>query len=195
MTADRSVSLRLDVNQQALTDTSTQHQRDTPREASPESRDAFRQAMRGASTSGPDTATSDGQVSSTSSEETLPRGIPPVVLPPTHGAGRASLDATLQQNLCGSLERLLVSDDNREEVRLDLKDDALPGVSIRILEDEGRLVVCFTCSVDSVRRRLDAAINELAQQLADRLHRDVLLQVQTDDPQDLRLNEALSGPQ
>lgn len=195
MTTDRNVSLRTDVGHQALSDPSAQQNPDTQRQATPESRDAFLKAMHTPSEqSESKTQSRDSGADDSAREHSLPRGIPPVSLPVTPAT--ENIEASIQHDLCDSLERLLVSDeDNRQEVRLDLKDDALPGVTVRLFEAEGGLTVCFICSVDSVRRRLDAAISELAQQLATRLQRDVLLQVQTDDPHDLRLNEAQARAQ
>lgn len=196
MSADRPVSLRLDVNQQPLADTSANNQQSTPREANPESRRAFQQALHGGSSSASHADNPGPAGTPAAHSDALPHGIPSVTLPAGGPASAPALDAGIQDALCNSLERLLVSEDGaRDEVRLDISDETLPGVSVNVFEDEGRLVVCFTCSVDKVRRDLDAAIHHLAQQLANRLHRDVLLQVQTDDPQDLRLNEALASPQ
>lgn len=195
MTTERNISLRMDVGQQALSDSTAQHHPDTPRQATPQDRDAFLRALHTAS-GHPDI---QGQrqhpdTNNAARDHPLSHSIPSVAVPPAPTVNR--LETPIQHDLCESLERLLVSDEgNHEEVRLDIKDDALPGVSIRLFEAEGRLTVCFVCSADAVRRRLDATITELAGQLATRLQRDVLVQVQTDDPQDLRLNEALARPQ
>lgn len=102
-------------------------------------------------------------------------------------------DAELGQDL---LERLMVDDgaghSGGKQVRMELKSDVLPGVSIAIEEAEGRLQVRFICSVESSRLRLVAAAPLHAQTLAERLQRPVLLQVQTDDADDLYLFEVAS---
>ena len=105
-----------------------------------------------------------------------------------------SIDAELGQTL---LERLMVDDGNTQgggkQVRMELKSEVLPGVTIAVQEAEGRLQVDFICSVESSRLRLNAAIGVQAQTLAERLHRPVLLRVQTDDEEDLCLFEAAGG--
>lgn len=92
------------------------------------------------------------------------------------------------------LERLMVDEGNGQgggkQVRMELKSDVLPGVTIAIQEAEGRLQVDFICSVESSRLRLNAAAPAQAQTLAERLQRPVLLRVQTDDLDDLCLFEA-----
>ena len=92
------------------------------------------------------------------------------------------------------LERLMVDEGNGQgggkQVRMELKSDVLPGVTIAIQEAEGRLQVDFICRVESSRLRLNAAAPAQAQTLAERLQRPVLLRVQTDDVDDLCLFEA-----
>ena len=92
------------------------------------------------------------------------------------------------------LERLMVDEGNSQgggkQVRMELKSDVLPGVTIAIQEAEGRLQVDFICRVESSRLRLNAAVPAQAQTLAERLQRPVLLRVQTDDVDDLCLFEA-----
>lgn len=106
-------------------------------------------------------------------------------------ASQPSVDLELGQAL---LERLMVDEGSSQgggkQVRMELKSDVLPGVTIAIQEAEGRLQVDFICSVESSRLRLNAAIPAQAQTLAERLQRSVLLRVQTDDDEDLCLFEA-----
>lgn len=93
--------------------------------------------------------------------------------------------------LSQSAEQLMVNDqDGRREVRVELKDDVFPGVSVAVFEDEGRLVACFTCAVEPSRERLTAAAPALARELAQSLSRATRVQVQTDDPEDPCLVEA-----
>lgn len=94
------------------------------------------------------------------------------------------------------VERLMVDDGSHggKQVRMELKDELLPGVTVAIQELEGRLQVDFICSVESSRLRLEAAAPEQAQVLAGRLKRGVLLRVQTDDADDPCLFEAAGSP-
>ena len=115
-------------------------------------------------------------------------------LPPAgtaHSASQPSVDPELSQAL---LERLMVDEGTSQgggkQVRMALKSDVLPGVTIAIQEAEGRLQVDFICSVESSRLRLNAVVPAQAQTLAERLQRPVLLRVQTDDEEDLCLFEA-----
>lgn len=101
----------------------------------------------------------------------------------------------LTENLGNEVERLMVSDGSsgNRQVRLELKDDLLSGVTIAIQELEGRLQVDFICSVESSRQKLASALPDLAATLAQRLGREVLLRVQTDDEDDPCLQEALGN--
>jgi hypothetical protein len=117
------------------------------------------------------------------------------------GAGRAAPAAETAQAPSGlanvlaqSAEQLLVNDDGRREVRVELKDDVFPGVSVAVFEDEGRLVAAFTCSVEASRERLAASAPTLAGDLANSLSRPTRVQVQTDDPEDPCLVEASADP-
>lgn len=111
--------------------------------------------------------------------------------PASTPAAAPSLEPALSEAL---LERLMVDEGNGQgggkQVRMELKNDALPGVTIAIQEAEGRLQVDFICSVESSRLRLNGAAPGQAQTLAERLQRPVLLRVQTDDLDDLCLFEA-----
>jgi len=108
----------------------------------------------------------------------------------------APADATLTQQLGHAIERLMVDDDHRgnRQVRMDLKNDVLPGVSVVVQQGEGRLQVDFICSVESSRLRLIQAAPVHAQTLAQRLDRDVLLRVSTNDDEDPCLFEVGANP-
>ncbi len=103
--------------------------------------------------------------------------------------------AELDENLGSEVERLMVSDGSsgNRQVRMELKDDLLPGVSVAIQELEGRLQVDFVCSVEGSRQKLNRALPDLAATLARRLGREVLMRVQTDDEDDPCLLEALGN--
>ncbi|MFA5487782.1 MAG: hypothetical protein WC284_01075 [Candidimonas sp.] len=94
------------------------------------------------------------------------------------------------------VHRMLVSDElsGRREVRIDVGEAAFPGLSVRVLEQEGRLVACFVCSSESVRSMMGGMTRDLARHLAGRLNRDVTVQVRSDDDDDPRLLEAVMRP-
>lgn len=135
----------------------------------------------------------------TAGSQTTPPALTPLSLfgawrtPPDNVPSQTppAVDPELSEAL---LERLMVDDGNGhgtgKQVRMELKGDVLPGVTIAIQELEGRLQVDFICSIESSRLRLNAAIPAQAQTLAERLQRPVLLRVQTDDDEDLCLFEA-----
>ncbi|QEI08261.1 hypothetical protein FXN63_22295 [Pigmentiphaga aceris] len=109
----------------------------------------------------------------------------------TDASGQAAVPSGLADVLSQSAEQLMINDqDGRREVRVELKDDVFPGVSVAVFENEGRLVAAFTCSDESSRERLAACAPALAKELAQSLSRATLVQVQTDDPDDPCLVEA-----
>ena len=101
----------------------------------------------------------------------------------------------LSSRLREVVAQLLVSDGRYggRQVRMDLQDDALPGVTVVIEEKEGRLQVDFLCREELSRLRLVAAAPEQAPQMAQFLRRDVLMRVQRDDEQDPRLFEVAAA--
>ena len=94
------------------------------------------------------------------------------------------------------LERLMVEDrlGGGRQVRMELKDEVLPGVSVLIQEAGGRLQVTFVCRLEPPRERLTRLAPEQARALAERLGREVLLQVCTPDDEDPCLFEVLAQP-
>jgi len=125
--------------------------------------------------------------------ETLPSapfalfGAGRIAEPASHAAAPSGLATALTQ----SAEQLMVNDDGgRREVRVELKDDVFPGVSVAVFENEGCLVAAFTCADESSRERLSGCAPALAKELAQSLSRATLVQVQTDDPDDPCLIEA-----
>lgn len=100
--------------------------------------------------------------------------------------------ARLARDLGSSVERLLVGDGSsgRREVRLDLADELLPGVSVSVFEEEGRVVAAFVCASEASRERLAACAATLASELAQALSRGTLVRVTTDDPDDPCLTQA-----
>lgn len=106
---------------------------------------------------------------------------------------RPRRESALTGALAEQVEHLMVSDgqDGRRAVRLELKDDALAGVTVAIEEIDGRLQVDFFCATEPSRRALNDALPAMATSLAERLRRDVLMRVQTDDEDDPCLTEQL----
>jgi hypothetical protein len=87
------------------------------------------------------------------------------------------------------LEQLAEPGGGRRQVRVDLKDDVLPGVSVSVYDEEGRCVAEFVCANARSRERLCAMAPELAAQLADSLGRPARVRVSADDPEDPCLAE------
>jgi len=78
-------------------------------------------------------------------------------------------------------------------VRLDLKAEVLPGVTVSVYEEDGRLVAAFACASEASRETLNRCAPVLAQELAQSLARAVLVRVSTDDPEDPCLFEAAAA--
>lgn len=110
-------------------------------------------------------------------------------------SGALGQSEALAQALSETAGQLLVADGSqgRRQVRVELKDDVLPGVSVSVYEDEGRVVADFVCANESSRERLCAMAPELASQLAQSLGRPARVRVSTDDPEDPRLAETDAG--
>ncbi|WP_238866320.1 hypothetical protein [Achromobacter xylosoxidans] len=97
----------------------------------------------------------------------------------------------LAEALLGGAEQLLVADGSqgRRQVRVELKDEVLPGVSVSVYEAEGRVVADFVCANETSRERLATLARPLAEQLAENLGRPTRVRVGTDDPEDPCLTE------
>jgi hypothetical protein len=107
----------------------------------------------------------------------------------------AAAPAGLARALNEAADRMLVGDggSGRREVRLDLKAEVLPGVTLSVYEDEGRLVAAFACASEASRETLNRCAQSLAEELAQSLARAVLVRVTTDDPEDPCLFEAAAA--
>lgn len=107
----------------------------------------------------------------------------------------AAAPAGLARALSEAADRMLVGDGGggRREVRLDLKAEVLPGVTLSVYEEEGRLVAAFACASESSRETLNRCAQPLAEELAQSLARAVLVRVSTDDPEDPCLFEAAAA--
>ncbi|WP_454006057.1 type III secretion HpaP family protein [Alcaligenes sp. Marseille-Q7550] len=99
----------------------------------------------------------------------------------------ADTSQSLARLLSVAADRLLVGDGSsgRREVRIELKADVLPGVSVSVYEEAAYLVVEFTCSRESSRDTLCRCAQQLADELAGSLRRSTAVRVHTDDPDDL----------
>lgn len=116
----------------------------------------------------------------------LPR---PKALPAGLCAELSTLNRQLADALDKTARRLLVSEEGESQVLIELEDSILPGVFVRVSEQEARLMVTFICQDDLAREQLYRLAGRLAQALADSLSRQVLVQVCTDDDEDPRLLE------
>lgn len=105
----------------------------------------------------------------------------------------ASTPSDQVQAFADHVSRVMVSSDGggSRQVRLDLDEAALPGVTVTVQEQEGRWQVSFVCRQEPARLQLSAQAPWMAATLAERLRRDTLVQVRTDDDEDPCLVEAL----
>jgi len=184
MTVDRRVGIDTSVPQ-SLPGSTQSGGAGVRREASQGDRQAFEQAL--AREGGDDASTQQSAAQGTPQPFALfgaavPPGSPIAADTPAH----------LSRDLCQAAERLLVGDGSsgRREVRIELKDEVLPGVTVSVYEDMGRLVAAFVCASEPSRERLCACAQALADELSASLRRPVLVRVTTDDPEDLCLFEA-----
>ena len=94
------------------------------------------------------------------------------------------------------VQQLSVSDDRgaRRQVSLVLTEDTLPGVTLSVFEDGGRVVADFSCAVESSRACLQQIADRLAEELAVRLNRTTRICVRTDDPDDPCLYQREGAP-
>lgn len=177
MNMDRRIGLETAIPQGAGTLANSDGQT-AGRQASDADRQAFEQAM------------SQGDADAAPPAPQTPAASTPFSL---FGAGARAVPAdgdgqagALAQALSDSAEQLLVADGSqgRRQVRVELKDDVLPGVSVSVYEDAGRTVADFTCASERSRERLCAMAPELAAQLADSLDKPTRVRVSTDDPED-----------
>lgn len=92
------------------------------------------------------------------------------------------------------LAGLMVGEGHAGAVRMELAEDLLPGVTVSVGEADGAWQVDFICRDDDSRLRLNRSAPALAQEMANRLQRDTLWRVMTDDDEDLRLFETRATP-
>ena len=194
MSVDRKVELRLSVPDQGPGGMSSGLHDDLNRNqsrrepADPRSEDSFQRALKGGGSGSDVPPPADMGLMSAFSL------VRPAATLQQDSATEVSHPLNLQ--LDAAAQRLMVSDDEsgNKQVRIELKDGALSGVSVVIQEAEGRIQVDFICSEEASRLQLNGLIYEQAGTLAKRLNCDVLMRVQTDDDEDPCLVEAVATP-
>ena len=78
----------------------------------------------------------------------------------------------------------------RPEVRITLRDEVMPGVTVAVYQAEGRMVASFVCANETSREKLIRCAQALADDMSRSLGQPALVQVSTDDPEDPCLFEA-----
>lgn len=106
----------------------------------------------------------------------------PSAMTPADTSAATPRGADLNAIVATVAEQILVADnDGREEVRIQLKDSVLPGVEIRVRQDNGRTLIDFVCTnADSVRFLLGQQAG-LASMLGGRLNSTVEVSVISSD--------------
>ena len=105
------------------------------------------------------------------------------------------LGERIGERISEMVDRLMVDSEGAgRQVRIDLKDGALPGVTLVIQEQEGRLQVDFVCREEAVRVRLNREAEGHATLLAGRLGREVLMRVMADDDEFPCIHEVVARP-
>ncbi|WP_374608864.1 type III secretion HpaP family protein [Diaphorobacter nitroreducens] len=131
-------------------------------------------------------------------EHALPlvQPMPMFIAPPPAALDvQAAVDADLRERLIGTVQRIMVSPPGADvpQVRLVLQDSLLPGTAITIQQVGAQLQVSFECTAQASRQRLDRCAQSLAQSLARRMGRDVLVQVIDETGEALPPVEAHAG--
>ena len=96
-------------------------------------------------------------------------------------------DGSAARFACEVAERILVSADDQQEVRVLIRDDVLPGVELRLRRADGRWVVGFTVTDAASFALIEQAGDRIAGDLASRLESGV--EVRLAGPQDLQTGE------
>lgn len=110
---------------------------------------------------------------------------------PAQAAGRPT-EALLRERLVEMVQQLLVGvpPGGGAEVRMVLRDSVLPGVTLIVQQSAGQLQVSFECTAQASRLRLDRGGPAIAQALARRLGREVVVNVQGAQGSALRFDAA-----
>lgn len=76
-------------------------------------------------------------------------------------------------------------DSSKRQVSMTLADDVLPGVTLSVYENEGRIVGDFICVEERSWSRLCQIAERMVSELANQLSRDARIYVRTDDADDV----------
>ncbi|WP_144630589.1 hypothetical protein [Bordetella genomosp. 13] len=192
-----SIDRRIDLNTSVAQDLGDLAQPDSGlrREASDADRRAFERALAQPDDEGADDA---GPSAQRQADDAAARPFGLFGAAPVMAASPASSSvalAGLARDLACAADRLLVGDGSggRREVRIALADDVLPGVTVSVFEDAGRVVAAFACASEASREKLCVNAAALAAELAASLRRPCLVRVTTDDLEDPCLFEAEAG--
>lgn len=101
----------------------------------------------------------------------------------------------LEESLRLAAGRLLVSDQGgggRREVRVELDEGFMEGVSVSVFEDGGALAVLFRCASERAQQRVSALAQGLADGLAATLRRLVRINLQDRDGADVHPGQWLA---
>lgn len=132
----------------------------------------------------------DDDESSNDDEDEKPRATPFELLRtpplPFAPAAQAAVHQGIPQILLETVQQLYVEDgkSSNRQVSVTLAEDVLPGVTLSVFEDGGRVVAEFTCAVEQSRECLCQCAERLASDLANRLQRETRICVRADDPED-----------
>ncbi len=179
---DRRISLDTALTQ-GMPDFSQSGAGGSRRDATDTDRHAFEQALAQSGDS------PDGELKA-------PPALQPFGLYGAPAAPSASPPSGLADSLGEAVDRLLVDDGasgGRPEVRITLRDDVMPGVTVSVFQDEGRMVASFSCANETSREKLIRCAQTLADDMSRSLGQAALVQVSTDDPEDLCLFEAAAA--
>jgi hypothetical protein len=170
--------------------------------ASEEQVDRFRQALTSGAADDVDSAgnPASGTPASPARNGARPRGafdlFGPAGLQPVAALPSSTQDDTPEADpsdgsagrfACEVAERILVSADDQQEVRVLIRDDVLPGVELRLHRADGRWVVGFSVTDATSFALIEQAGDKIAGDLAARLESDV--EVRLAGPEDLEAGE------
>jgi len=178
-TIDRRIALDTGLTQ-GMPDFSQSRAGGGRREAADTDRQAFEQAL-----------TQSGD--SPEGELKSPPALQPFGLYGAPATPSAHPPSGLADSLGEAVDRLLVDDGasgGRPEVRITLRDEVMPGVTVAVYQAEGRMVASFVCANETSREKLIRCAQALADDMSRSLGQPALVQVSTDDPEDPCLFEA-----
>jgi len=182
MTERRRIGLNLNMPDLAHRESqdSMRGQREAP---SDQAREQFKQAL-----SKGDAAEQPARLPADSPFALLGRGAPSAK---SRDEGEDAAHARQLARMSEVVERLMVGEGRSGQmVRVALAEEILPGVSINVSEAEGGWLVECECADEDSRELLCARAPDLVREMAERLARDTVWRITTDDPEDRRPFEA-----